>query len=108
MKPPAEYAEWGTQHRVCQITQWSGAPAWFITRYEDVRALLRDPRLSADASSPNYPAQTAALALVRRDYQVFAQMDPPEHTAERKLLAGEFSGGVWNCSGQRFKCWWIP
>ena len=54
--------------------------------------MLRDPRLSADASSPTYPAQTAALALVRREYQVFAQMDPPEHTAERRLLAGEFSG----------------
>jgi cytochrome P450 len=92
MRPPAEYAEWGKQQRVCQVVQWNGAPAWFITRYEDVRALLRDPRLSADASSPTYPAQTAALALVRRDYQVFAQMDPPEHTAERKLLAGEFSG----------------
>jgi cytochrome P450 len=54
-------------------------------------ALLMDPRLSADATSPSYPAQTAALALVRRDYQVFAQMDPPGHTAERKLLQAEFS-----------------
>ena len=36
-------------------------------------------------------AQSAALALVRRDYQVFAQMDPPAHTEERKLMAPEFS-----------------
>jgi cytochrome P450 len=92
MRPPAEYAAWGREQRIFQVTQWSGAPAWFVTRYEDVRTLLRDPRLSADASSPTYPAQTAALALVRREYQVFAQMDPPEHTSERKLLAGEFSG----------------
>ena len=92
MRPPAEYAEWGKEQRICRITQWNGAPAWFVTRFEDIRALLKDPRLSADAASPNYPAQTAALALVRREYQVFAQMDPPEHTFERKLLAGEFSG----------------
>ena len=91
MHPPREYAAWGTEQRVRQVTQWNGAPAWFITRYDDVRALLMDPRLSADATSPAYPAQTAALALVRRDYQVFAQMDPPEHTAERKLLQAEFS-----------------
>jgi cytochrome P450 len=92
MRPPAEYAEWGREQRIFQVAQWNGATAWFVTRYEDVRMLLRDPRLSADASSPTYPAQTAALALVRREYQVFAQMDPPEHTSERKLLAGEFSG----------------
>jgi cytochrome P450 len=92
MRPPAEYAEWGRQERICRVTQWNGAPAWFVTHFEDIRALLKDPRLSADAASPNYPAQTAALALVRREYQVFAQMDPPEHTFERKLLAGEFSG----------------
>ena len=91
MHPPREYAAWGAEQRVCRVTQWNGAPAWFITRYEDVRALLMDPRLSADATSPSYPAQTAALALVRRDYQVFAQMDPPGHTAERKLLQAEFS-----------------
>jgi cytochrome P450 len=92
MRPPAEYAEWGKEERISRVTQWNGAPAWFVTRFEDIRALLKDPRLSADAASPNYPAQTAALALVRREYQVFAQMDPPEHTTERKLLAGEFSG----------------
>jgi cytochrome P450 len=92
MRPPAEYAEWGKEQQICRVTQWNGAPAWFVTRFEDIRALMKDPRLSADAASPNYPAQTAALALVRRDYQVFAQMDPPEHTSERKLLAGEFSG----------------
>jgi cytochrome P450 len=92
MRPPPEYAEWGKEERICRITQWNGAPAWFVTHFEDIRALLKDPRLSADAASPNYPAQTAALALVRREYQVFAQMDPPEHTFERKLLAGEFSG----------------
>src|SRR4051812_42661776 len=86
MHPPREYAAWGAEQRICRITQWNGAPAWFVTRYEDVRALLMDPRLSADAASPSYPAQTAALALVRREYQVFAQMDPPQHTAERKLL----------------------
>lgn len=91
MHPPREYAAWGAEQRISRVTQWNGAAAWFVTRYEDVRALLMDTRLSADATSPSYPAQTAALALVRRDYQVFAQMDPPGHTVERKLLQAEFS-----------------
>lgn len=88
MDPPRVYAEWPA---VSRVTQWNGAPAWFITRPDDIRRLLMDPRLSADATNPAYPAQTEALARVRRDYQSFAQMDAPAHTAERKLFAEEFN-----------------
>ncbi|HYF58781.1 MAG TPA: cytochrome P450 [Burkholderiaceae bacterium] len=88
MDPPRVYAEWPP---ISRVTQWNGAPAWFVTRPEDIRALLMDARLSADATNPAYPAQTEALARLRRDYQAFAQMDPPAHTAERKLFAEEFN-----------------
>ncbi len=91
MDPPDDYARLGETQPVRRVTQWNGAPAWFVTGYANVRALLADARTSADASHPAYPAQSAALALVRRDYQVFAQMDPPQHTDERRLVAGEFS-----------------
>ncbi len=93
MDPPDDYARLGETQPVRRVTQWNGAPAWFITGYANVRAMLADPRTSADATHPAYPAQSAALALVRRDYQVFAQMDPPGHTDERKLVAAEFSVG---------------
>ncbi len=88
--PPPEYAQLGEREPVRLVKQWNGRPAWFVTRYADIRALLMDRRMSADAAQPAYPAQNAALSLVRKEYQVFAQMDPPEHTAERRLLAGEF------------------
>lgn len=88
MDPPRAYAGWPP---ISRVVQWNGAPAWFVTRPDDIRALLNDPRLSADATHPAYPAQTEALARVRRDYQAFAQMDPPAHTAERRLVANEFN-----------------
>ncbi len=89
--PPPLYAELGRDAPVRKVVQWNGRPAWFVTRHADIRSLLMDRRTSADAAHPAYPAQNAALTLVRKEYQVFAQMDPPEHTAERRLLAGEFS-----------------
>jgi cytochrome P450 len=88
MDPPRVYAQWAP---ISRVVQWNGAPAWFVTRADDIRALLTDQRLSADATHPAYPAQTEALARVRRDYQAFAQMDPPAHTAERRLVANEFN-----------------
>ena len=90
MDPPPIYAQWGAEAPVRRVTQWNGRPAWFVTRFEHIRALLMDKRLSADASHPSYPAQTAALQLVRRDYQVFAQMHPPAHSEERRLVSAEF------------------
>ena len=90
LHPPTEYAQLGEREPVRLVKQWNGRPAWFVTRFADIRALLMDRRMSADAAHPAYPAQNAALSLVRKEYQVFAQMDPPEHTAERRLLAGEF------------------
>jgi cytochrome P450 len=89
--PPPQYAELGRDAPVRRVTQWNGKPAWFVTRHADIRALLMDPRTSADAAHPAYPAQNAALTLVRKEYQVFAQMDPPDHTDERRLLTPEFS-----------------
>ncbi|MEN9760733.1 MAG: hypothetical protein RI906_559 [Pseudomonadota bacterium] len=89
--PPPLYARLGAAQPVRRIVQWNGAPAWFVTRNDLVRALLADARLSVDATHPNYPAQNAALQRVRRDYQVFAQMDPPAHGLERSLFSSDFS-----------------
>ncbi len=89
--PPGQYAERGREAPIRQVLQWNGSPAWFVTSYALVKALLMDARTSADATHPSYPAQSPALVLARRDYQAFAQMDPPEHTVERKLLTPEFS-----------------
>ncbi|TFZ02808.1 cytochrome P450 [Ramlibacter henchirensis] len=91
MNPPPAYEDLGSEHPVRRVVQWNGREAWFVTRHADVRALLMDPRTSADAAHPAYPAQTPALSIVRRDYQVFAQMDPPHHTEERRLVGEEFS-----------------
>lgn len=67
----------------------SAAGFWVLTRYEDVAAGLRDPRLS------NRPAR---FALVNRRNaeryvaaavanNIIAFQDPPEHTTPRRLIA---------------------
>lgn len=67
-----------------QVRLPSGAPVWFVTRYEWACSLLRDPRLSKAASqageAPPRPLQRHLLA-----------MDPPDHTAWREVLAPLFS-----------------
>ncbi|GAA3083270.1 hypothetical protein GCM10010464_54130 [Pseudonocardia yunnanensis] len=46
---------------VPKIRLCDGSTPWLVTRYHDQRALLADPRISADISHPNFPNQTAGL-----------------------------------------------
>jgi hypothetical protein len=88
-EPPPTYAQLRDEAPVAPIHMWNGNPAWLITRFDDVRAVLRDPRFSADSGKPGFPEYTPGLAELSRGW--LTQMDAPEHTRLRKLVTPEFS-----------------
>lgn len=75
---------WSERHR-----------AWLLTRYDDVTAAFRDPRLSSDRASPL--ARRGAGGVESEDpvvsvlshWMVFR--NPPDHTRMRQALRGAFS-----------------
>ena len=74
---------------------------WLLTRYDDVAAAFRDPRLSSEwskkGSLPGMPARTAPDATdpFTRAQQVvlhsFNMKDPPPHTRIRQLVQQAFT-----------------
>jgi cytochrome P450 len=60
---------------------------WAVTRYRDVRAVGRDPE--AFSSSPTVLIPDAD-AFDLGDHQMMLTVDPPRHTALRKIVAREF------------------
>lgn len=74
---------------------WAGLPggieAWVLTRYEDVRAMLTDPRFSSDRSNPSYPRSATDRLVLRPAARSMIAMDQPEHGAERRAVTGEFT-----------------
>ncbi len=73
--------------------------AWVITRYDDVRTALNDPRLSADRITPFLdhlpPDERAAVAEVGAmlgRWAVF--VDPPLHTRLRALMNKAFTSSA--------------
>ncbi|WP_327153277.1 cytochrome P450 [Streptomyces tubercidicus] len=69
---PAEYAAMRVDDPVARVTLPTKREAWVVTRYDDVRELLSDPRVSADIRRPNFPAlgeseQEAGMEELRRD-----------------------------------------
>ncbi|HTI76223.1 MAG TPA: cytochrome P450 [Mycobacterium sp.] len=66
---------------------YHGRPAWVVSRYQDIRAALIDPRLSA---------QTIPEALLPTGTDddtpvMFARIDDPEHHRLRRMMTGVFT-----------------
>ncbi|WP_030159706.1 cytochrome P450 [Glycomyces sp. NRRL B-16210] len=64
-----------------------GSGSWFVTRYDDVAALLTDPRLAAQpVAAPDEPPATARARLDALIAKWPAFTDPPHHTVLRRLM----------------------
>ncbi|RZT85543.1 pentalenic acid synthase [Pseudonocardia sediminis] len=73
------------------VTLFDGRPAWVVTGHEAARALLADPRLSADRTADEFPATSARAEAFRRQPRSFISMDPPEHGPKRRMMISEFT-----------------
>lgn len=89
--PPAEFAALRDTAPVCPVSLRHGQEALLITRYDDVRAVLRDhERFSSDPARPGFP-QLRPVVDREAAPGSFLVIDPPAHTRYRKLLTGEFT-----------------
>lgn len=88
---PAEYADLRAQGSASRVVLPTGRQAWVVAGYADVRALLADRRLSADVRHPNFPALAEGEQEVGARTRPFIRMDPPEHTAHRRMLLPEMT-----------------
>lgn len=89
--PPPELSRLQREVPVSKVRIWNGETAWLLTRYEDVRMVLRDPRFSANPASPGYPPMSAGHLARRTELwpDIFA-MDNPEHNEYRMMLNADF------------------
>ncbi|WP_214370948.1 cytochrome P450 [Pseudonocardia sp. H11422] len=83
------YADLGRDEPVSRVLLPYGGEAWLAVRYDDVRTVLADPRFSrAAVVGADVPRQRPEI-----DDQAgsILNMDPPEHTRLRKLVAKAFT-----------------
>ncbi|GAA3127089.1 cytochrome P450 [Streptomyces rectiviolaceus] len=82
------YGKLREEDPVATVRMPSGDNAFLLTRYEDVRTALSDPRFSRAATlEPGAPR----LAAAPQNFKSLLNMDPPEHTRVRKLVSREFT-----------------
>ncbi|NUP40049.1 MAG: cytochrome P450 [Streptomyces sp.] len=93
LSPPAEYAGLRSQEGLVKSSLPNGSTVWLVTRHEDVRNVLTDPRISSNPLHEGFPSMGKNGTVPPPD-QVpgwFVAYDPPEHGRFRKALIPEFT-----------------
>ncbi|WP_243789776.1 cytochrome P450 [Saccharopolyspora gloriosae] len=90
--PPEEYAQLRESAPVSQVRTPVGTTAWVLTRHEDVRFALSDPRFSSDRRNPGFPFLVAGQQESIKNFRPnMLSLDAPEHGPVRRSVLGEFT-----------------
>ncbi|MCH0565657.1 MULTISPECIES: cytochrome P450 [unclassified Streptomyces] len=89
--PPAAYEPLRAARPLTRITLFDGRPAWLVAGHAAARALLADPRLTADRTRPGFPATAARFKAARRRRIALLGVDDPEHRTQRRMLVPSFT-----------------
>ncbi|WP_326914724.1 cytochrome P450 [Sphingopyxis chilensis] len=87
--PPEAYSWLRENEPVRRVVLHDGTPAWLVTRYDDVRRILSDPRVSSNQMLPGFP-QIELVPRPSEEESTFLNMDAPMHTVFRRLISKHF------------------
>lgn len=86
--PPAQFASWREEAGLRRaMNLFIAEPSWVVSRYEDIRAALTDPRLS----SRTLPAAMTPTGEDNNAAVIFPKTDDPEHNQLRRMLTRDFT-----------------
>ncbi|MEV0109800.1 cytochrome P450 [Nocardia sp. NPDC050799] len=89
--PPPAFEEHRENAGITEIRLWNNQTAWLITRADYFRALLNDPRVSADRSRPGMPMTSKSSTAKLPTRASFRMMDGEEHRRLRRMVTRDFS-----------------
>jgi cytochrome P450 len=90
VEPDPVYAALRADSPVCPVTTHSGRRAWLVTRYEDAKRALTEPRFTRGGTLDEQTVQAMGVAgPVDRTALIYA--DPPVLTESRRLIAHHFN-----------------
>ena len=87
--PPPTLRERQQEGPLGRVRLWDGSTPWLVTRYAEQRALLADPRVSADITRPGYPS--SAPVPPQGNSIGFILMDDPDHARLRRMVTAPFT-----------------
>ena len=88
-EPAAEYERFRAEAPLRKVRLADGRPAWLVLGYAEARALLADPRLTADRTHPSSPLPVRLPAMSRPLVLLGAEGD--DQRRQRRMLIPAFT-----------------
>ncbi len=96
--PHPFYARLREESPVFRVELPTGQPAWLVTRYDDVAAVLKDERFAKDKGNALSPEQAGKQPWVPGLFKPLERnmldVDAPDHTRLRQLVHKAFTPGL--------------
>jgi cytochrome P450 len=87
--PPPALRDLQEEGPLAKVRLSDDSTAWLVTRYADQRAVLGNPKVSAEADRPGYPNPNASEGGSSKIS--FILMDDPEHARLRRMVTASFT-----------------
>ncbi|MFD9357085.1 cytochrome P450 [Streptomyces sp. NPDC060031] len=89
--PPAAYAPLREGRPLSRVSLFDGRSVWMVTGHAEARALLTDPRLSANRQNAAFPLPSRRFIGLQDRRTALLGVDDPEHNTQRRMLIPSFT-----------------
>ena len=90
--PPAEYEQLRQADEWHKVTVMDGREVWMVPTYSAVRAVLGDPRFSAERDRPGFPYINQSQKELIKSSPAMVTADEPLHSQIRRRATYAFTG----------------
>ncbi|MCG2623445.1 cytochrome P450 [Arthrobacter sp. I2-34] len=90
--PPAEYEQLRQAAEWHKVTVMDGRQIWMVPTYSAVRAVLGDPRFSAERDRPGFPYINQSQKELIKSSPAMVTVDEPLHSQIRRRATYAFTG----------------
>jgi cytochrome P450 len=89
--PPNDYAELRENQRFARVRLWDGSYPYLLTAFEDIRAVLSNPKFSCEPNREGFPHVFEGRMVADKADRSFLRLDNPEHDRLRRMVSKEFT-----------------
>jgi cytochrome P450 len=89
--PPNDYEDLREHQPFARVRLWDGTYPYLLTKYDDIRAVLSNPKFSCEPNREGFPHVFEGRMVADKADRSFLRLDNPEHDRLRRMLTKEFT-----------------
>jgi cytochrome P450 len=89
--PPDGYADLREHERFAQVRLWDGTYPYLLTKFDDIRVVLSNPKFSCEPNREGFPHVFEGRMVADKADRSFLRLDNPEHDRLRRMVTKEFT-----------------